>query len=73
MQKPTIPAPTIPIGLRQRAGKKRRRGTASQAATAVASLFYLVPATTAFMAEADKYFFGEGAQLPPDYVPAKAK
>lgn len=30
-------------------------------------------ATTAFMAEAEKYFFGEGAQLPPDYVPAKAK
>ena len=26
-----------------------------------------------WMAELDKYFFGEGAQLPPDYVPPKAK
>ena len=23
--------------------------------------------------QAEKYFFGEGAQLPPDYVPPKAK
>ena len=37
MQKPTIAAPTMPIGLRQRAGISRRRGTASQAGVAVAA------------------------------------
>lgn len=26
-----------------------------------------------WMSELEKYFFGEGAQLPPDFVPAKAK
>jgi Fe-S cluster biosynthesis and repair protein YggX len=26
-----------------------------------------------WMTELEKYFFGEGAQLPPDYVPAKSK
>ncbi len=26
-----------------------------------------------WMTELEKYFFGEGAQLPPDYVPQKAK
>ena len=30
-------------------------------------------ATKAFFDEAEKFFFGEGAQLPPDYVPAKSK
>jgi len=25
------------------------------------------------MTELEKYFFGEGAQLPPDFVPPKAK
>jgi Fe-S cluster biosynthesis and repair protein YggX len=26
-----------------------------------------------WMTELEKYFFGEGAQLPPDFVPAKSK
>ena len=26
-----------------------------------------------WMTELDKYFWGEGSQLPPDYTPAKAK
>ncbi len=30
-------------------------------------------ATKAFLEQAEKYFFGEGAQLPPDYVPPKTK
>jgi Fe-S cluster biosynthesis and repair protein YggX len=30
-------------------------------------------ATNAFIAEAEKYFFGEGASVPADYVPPKAK
>jgi Fe-S cluster biosynthesis and repair protein YggX len=30
-------------------------------------------AQTLLMTEMEKYFFGEGSQLPPDYVPQKAK
>jgi Fe-S cluster biosynthesis and repair protein YggX len=30
-------------------------------------------AQSLLMTEMEKYFFGEGSQLPPDYVPQKAK